>query len=143
EVGRQYPLDLQSRLVEQPHVVHTAAPDPAFPQTVLDRPRRERGIPLLAREALLLRRRHDLAITHQARGAVMIERRDPENVQGGRSAGGAALSCWLSDGAQPSQFADRKWPDRVPASARLRPRGRVTAFSRQTALSAGPAAPLP
>src|SRR5690606_12310938 len=112
EVCLQDPLELEQRLVVEAHVVEILDPDPPFPQAVLDRPRRERRVPLLAGEALLLRRRHDLAITHQARGAVMIERRDPETVQGGRSAGGAALSCWLFDGAQPSQFADRKWPDR-------------------------------
>src|SRR5690606_3298401 len=71
----------------------------------------------LPREALLLRRRDDLAVTHEARGAVVIERRDPENVQGGRSAGGprSAAGCLIGRGHRnPRTESGRTAPPRPP-----------------------------
>ena len=52
---------------------------PACAQAIVARRARETGIVLLAREALLLRRRDDLAVLDQRGRAVVVERRDPEN----------------------------------------------------------------
>ena len=48
---------------------------------------RETGIVLLAREALLLRGRHDTAVFDQGCGAVVIERRKPDNAHSATSLG--------------------------------------------------------
>ena len=55
-------------------------PDPGFVQTVLQRVYREAGIVLLAGEALFLRRRNDATIGDERRRAVVIERREAEDV---------------------------------------------------------------
>ena len=48
---------------------------------------RETGIMLLAREALLLRRRHDTAVFDQGCRAVVIECRKPDNAHSATSPG--------------------------------------------------------
>ena len=53
---------------------------PACAQAVRDGLVRERGVVLLAREALFLRGGDDLAVAEQAGGAVVIEGRDAEDV---------------------------------------------------------------
>ena len=53
---------------------------PALAQAVLDGPARERGVALLAREALLLGGGDDLAVAQQAGGAVVVEGGEAEDV---------------------------------------------------------------
>ncbi len=75
-------LELEQRLVVKPDIRQVDRPDAGGRKTVGDRMRRECGIALLAREALFLRRRHDLAVREQACGAVVIKGRNAEDVLG-------------------------------------------------------------
>ena len=62
EVGLEQPLELDERLVVEDDVVDVVERDLAFAQAILDRVGREVGVVLLAREALFLRGRDDLAV---------------------------------------------------------------------------------
>jgi hypothetical protein len=73
EVGLQNPLELEQRLVVEPHELQLAWLDARRAQTILHRARGERRVALLAGEPLLLRRGEDLPVAEQAGGAVVIE----------------------------------------------------------------------
>ena len=80
QVGLEQALELQERLVVEDDVVDVLQRDPAGLQAVFDRLGGEGRIVADAREALLLRGGHDLALLHQRRGAVVIEGGDAEDV---------------------------------------------------------------
>ena len=80
EIGLEHALELEQRLVVEAdglEVVRRRCRPPR--QAVVDGVGREARVALLAREALLLRRGDDLAVAQQARGAVVVERRDAED----------------------------------------------------------------
>ena len=81
EVGLQDPLELEQRLVVEADVgeIRRSRCRPASRQYV-DGVAREGGVALLPREPLFLRRGDDLAVAQQARGAVVIEGGDAEDV---------------------------------------------------------------
>ena len=80
QVGLKDPLELEERLVIEPHALQIRGLNAGGAETVGHGLRRERRVPLLARETLLLSRGDDLAILQQAGGAVMIEGRETEDV---------------------------------------------------------------
>jgi hypothetical protein len=59
-------------------VVDVAQTRASFPQAIFDGMTRKAFVEFLAREALLLRRGHDVAILDQRGGAVVVERGDTE-----------------------------------------------------------------
>src|SRR5207247_8958079 len=69
----------EERLGVEAEVAEPGGLDPARAQAVRDRVRRKAGIVLLPREALLLRRGHDLAVAHQAGRRVVVVGRDAED----------------------------------------------------------------
>src|SRR5262249_55039837 len=81
-IGLQEPLELEKRLLVEHDVVDVVERAAAFPQAIRNGMRREARVLLLAREALLLRGRHDAAIDEQRGGAVVIERRNAEDTHG-------------------------------------------------------------
>ena len=82
-VGLEQPLELQERLVVEGDVVELGSFEVALrPGSSSPRWSGKRGVVLPAREALLLRRRHDLAVDDEGGRTVMIERRDAENAHG-------------------------------------------------------------
>ena len=85
EIGFEQPLELAQRLLVEDDIVEVLDRDLRFAEAVLDRQVREAGIVLLAGEALLLRGRHDLPVAHEAGRAVVIERRNAQNVRHVRS----------------------------------------------------------
>ena len=88
QVGLQQALELDQRLVVEADVAEIAESDPAFAQAVAHRVDRESRIVLLPGEALLLGRRDDLAVAHEACRAVMVEGGDAEDIRRhGRLAG--------------------------------------------------------
>ena len=79
QVGLEQALELQERLVVEPHIVEVRRLDARLGETAGDGVGREPGIVLRAREALLLRRRDDTAIDEECRRRVVIERGDAED----------------------------------------------------------------
>src|SRR5206468_5942758 len=97
-------LELEQRLVVEADVVELFRPELPLREAVGDGVAREGGVVLLAREALLLRRRHDLAVADEARRRVVIVGRDAEDGRHGirtaarsgpgpRARGGGGSSC--------------------------------------------------
>ncbi len=84
EIGFEQALELQERLVVEDDVVDVVELDAGLRRgnTAIALCGKA-GIVLLAREALLLRGRDDLAVLDQRRGAVVIEGRNPEDAHGG------------------------------------------------------------
>jgi hypothetical protein len=80
EVGFEEPLEFDKRLVIEHNVFEILDSDPSFVQTILNGMTWKTWIMLLSRKALFLRRRDDLAILHKTGGAVMVVRRDTENM---------------------------------------------------------------
>jgi hypothetical protein len=80
EVGFEEPLEFDKRLVIEHNVFEILDSDPSFVQTILNGMTRETWIMLLSRKALFLRRRNNLAILHNTGSAVMVVRRDTENM---------------------------------------------------------------
>ena len=83
EVGLQNALELEERLVVEADEVQLRRCDAADGEAVPGCLEGKRRVPLLAGEALLLRRRDDLAVPQQTRRAVVIERREPKDVTRG------------------------------------------------------------
>src|SRR5205085_2867606 len=81
-VSLKQSLKLQERLIVEGDVSHVFAFNAARLQAILDGIGGKAMIMLLARETLLLRRRHDLAVAHQTRRRVVVIGRDAENVCG-------------------------------------------------------------
>src|SRR5262245_30877840 len=80
QVRLEQALQLDEGLVVEGDVAQVAEADPALAQAVARGVNREPRVVLLPREALLLGRRHDLAVAHQTRGAVVVEGGDAEDV---------------------------------------------------------------
>jgi hypothetical protein len=80
EVGFEEPLEFDKRLVIEHHVFEILDSDPSFIQTILNGMTWKTWIMLLSRKALFLRRRNNLAILHKTGSAVMVVRRDTENM---------------------------------------------------------------
>ena len=76
--------ELAHRLVVEAHVIEAARLDARLSQAELDRAVWERRVVTLAREPLLLRRRDDDPVTHEARCAVMVVGGEAEDVDGHR-----------------------------------------------------------
>jgi hypothetical protein len=79
EILLEEPLELEQRLVVEGDVVELLEREAPLGETVGDGAGRKTGVVTLAREALLLRRRDDLAVPHQAGGRIVVVRRDAEN----------------------------------------------------------------
>ena len=80
QIGLEQALELQERLVVERDVVDPVEIGAAFAQAILDRVLGEGGIVLLAREPLLLRGGDELAVGDQRSRAVVIERRQAEDL---------------------------------------------------------------
>jgi hypothetical protein len=80
DVGFQQPFEFQERLLVEDDVIDVVDADAAEFQARRDGVMRKRRIVFAAREALFLRRRDDIAVDDERRGAVVIERRDSENI---------------------------------------------------------------
>src|SRR5205809_1837449 len=80
EIGLEDPLELEERLVIKADVRELGRCDSGRLKAVPHRVPWKRRVALLAREALFLRRGDDLAVSEQAGGAVVIERREAKNV---------------------------------------------------------------
>ena len=84
QVGLEQPLELQERLVVEPHVVEVRRIDARLGETAGDGVGREPGVVLRAGEAFLLRRRDDTAIDEECRRRVVIKRGDAQDGGHGR-----------------------------------------------------------
>src|SRR5215475_49055 len=73
EIGLEQPIKLPEGLLVKDDVVEIIRSEPGFFHAVLDGVRGESRVVLLAGEALLLRRCHDLAVDDEGRGAVVVE----------------------------------------------------------------------
>src|SRR5262249_40702708 len=80
EVRLQDAVELLQRLVVEADVVEILDGDPGLLHAELRGEAREGGVVALAGEALLLRGGDDLAVLDQGGGAVVVERRDTEDV---------------------------------------------------------------
>src|SRR4051794_18992542 len=94
EIGLDQPVELAQRLVVEHDVVELAQPDAGLLQAIRDRVGRERGVVLLPREALLLRRRDHAPVDDQRRRAVVIEGRNSEYPHWPRRLSTAGSSTW-------------------------------------------------
>ncbi len=81
------------RLVVVHDRVDAFGADVAALHAVRDRALRERGVVLLASEALLLGRGHELAVDDERGGRVVVERADPEDLHRLAAASARARSC--------------------------------------------------
>ena len=80
QIGLEQALELHERLVVEHHSVEIPQRDAALGQAVADGVKREARVVLLARKALFLRGGDDAAVLKQRCGAVVVERRDSEDV---------------------------------------------------------------
>jgi hypothetical protein len=80
EVGLEQPLELEERLVVERDEVHILELDARLREAVVERVAREARVMLLPRETFLLRGRDDLAVAHDGRCGVVIERGDADDV---------------------------------------------------------------
>src|SRR6267142_2968034 len=85
QIGREEPLELQERLVVEPHVVQILRFDLPRLETVLDGLMGEPLIVLLPCEAFLGGRCHQASILNEAGGGVMIETGNTQNVHASAS----------------------------------------------------------
>src|SRR6516165_4454927 len=79
------PLELQKWLLVEHDIVNLVEPDRAFREAIADRMHGKASVVLLAREALLLRCRHDAAVDEKRGGAVVVEGGDAENPHAARA----------------------------------------------------------
>ena len=80
DVGLEDAVELEERLVVEGDEVEVRSLDAGLLEAVVDRVLGERVVVLLARETLFLRGRDDPAVLHQAGRAVVVERRDAQDV---------------------------------------------------------------
>src|SRR5262249_22548359 len=73
-IGLEQPLELQERLVVKSNRRQVLEVDARLLQNVPAGVNRERGVVLLAGEALFLRGSHNLAVKQQRRGAIVVVR---------------------------------------------------------------------
>ena len=85
EIGLEQAFEFEERLFVEHDVVEFAGGDVRRRQAIADRGGRKIRIVLLAREALFLRGGDDLAVHQQGCGAVVVECRNAEDAQRGRS----------------------------------------------------------
>ncbi len=83
QVGMQKAVKFQEGLLIESHVIEVLNRHAAIAQTVRDGAFGETGIVLFAGEPFFLGRRDDLAVLHQASGAVVVKRRNPEDIHSG------------------------------------------------------------
>jgi hypothetical protein len=79
EIGFDQPLELHQRLLVEGDVVEIGRLQPPGLEAVLDRVDGKTGVVFAPAEALLLGRRHDAAVHHQRRGAVVVKRGNAQN----------------------------------------------------------------
>src|SRR5882672_10639796 len=79
-IGGENACEFGQRLVVEDQHVEFAGFDFPFLEAISDGIPRNAGIVLLARESLLLSGGYDVAVAHQASGAVVVQRADAENV---------------------------------------------------------------
>ncbi len=82
QVSLQDALELQKRLVVKSNQIEPLGVDPRLFQTEFDGVPGKRKIVLFPREALLLRGAQDLAVPHQAGGAIVVKGGDAQNIHG-------------------------------------------------------------
>src|SRR5439155_12038390 len=80
QVRLQEPFELDQRLVVEGDIAQVGEGDATFPETVLDRLRREPGIVLLPGETLLLRGGHDRTVSNETGRAIVVKRRNTQDV---------------------------------------------------------------
>jgi hypothetical protein len=85
DIGFEEPLEFDKRLVIEHNVFEILDSDTSFVQTILNGMTWKTWIMLLSRKALFLRRSDDLAILNKTGGAVMVVRRDTENMHAATS----------------------------------------------------------
>src|SRR5947208_3637897 len=78
-VALEESFEFEERLVVEADVIELARRELPFAEAVGDRVLREGSVVLLAREALFLRRGHDLAVADEARRRVVVVGRDAED----------------------------------------------------------------
>ena len=78
QIGFEQALEFQERLVVERNLIDLVETDAGLFEAVVNGAMRESRVVLLAREALFLGGRNDLAIAHERRGAVVVERGDAE-----------------------------------------------------------------
>ncbi len=83
DIGLEQALELQERLVVEGDEIDVLEGAAGLPQAVAHRLGGEARVVLLAREALLLRGRHDATVLDECCGAVVIERRDAQDPHAG------------------------------------------------------------
>src|SRR6516165_8073913 len=84
-ISLEQPLELQKWLLVEHDIVNLVEPDRAFREAIADRMHGKASVVLLAREALLLRCRHDAAVDEKRGGAVVVEGGDAENPHAARA----------------------------------------------------------
>ena len=82
QVSFKNSLKLDERLVVEADVVKIRRGDAGPVEAEVHRVFRERGVPLLSRKALLRARGDDLTISYQTGSTIVVERRNPEDVNG-------------------------------------------------------------
>src|ERR1043165_2997728 len=98
EISREEPIEFEKRFfVERDEIKLGGIGETGLAQAIIDRVSRKAGVMFFSRETLFLGGRQDFAIAHQAGGAVMVKRRDAENVHRCRArnlaSSCAAISC--------------------------------------------------
>src|SRR5262249_28758432 len=111
EILLEQALELEEWLVVEADVVARVEREPPPLQAVADGVRGEAGVVSLAREALLLRGRDDLAVAHQARRRIVIEGGEAQNrghqVVAIRTSGGSAPDRPARGDASPTPMGVR------------------------------------
>ena len=79
DIGFQKPLEFQERLFVEHDIVDITEADAGLRKAIGDAVFRKPRVMFLAGEALLLRRRDNARIEQERRGAVVIERGNPED----------------------------------------------------------------
>ena len=86
EIGFEQPLEFQERLLVEHDIIDVLERDTGLFEAIANRVDRKARVVLLAREALFLRRRDDLAVDQQRRGAVVIEGGNAEDAHAAKLA---------------------------------------------------------
>jgi len=97
EVGLEYPLELEQRLVIERDCCQVAYSDATLAETVVDGPFGKRIVAFLSSEPFLLRGGDDVAIAQQAGGAVVIEGGDAEYVLRRHEAGAECSADFMQE----------------------------------------------
>src|SRR6185503_10817177 len=88
DVGFKQPLEFDQRLVIKHNILKVLNPNPSLVQTILNRAMRKSRIMLLSCKSFFLCRSDDLAVPHEAGGAVVVEGGNAENIHSESSPAG-------------------------------------------------------